>query len=314
MDARTTTWIEVSRSGTRGAAEEHALVLEALDIPSGIANAGGEFVIVVRLEDAPRARAELEKFDRENQGWPPRPQPPQPSIWRGVNAAAVYAGVLLFFDLARRRQVLGLDWWHAGYADARLIQHGEWWRSLTALCLHADLLHLAGNLLFGALFGVMLAQSIGMGLAWLGFVVTGGLGNFVNAWLQAPSHTSVGASTAVFGMLGIQVASDWVRRSELHYNLFRRWAPIAMGIALLAWLGGGGRPIDPNDARRTFDFDVPIQRIDVLAHVLGFCAGAGLGALLGSRKQPIAWTATTQTALALTALGVVAAAWLVALR
>jgi rhomboid protease GluP len=314
LDARTTTWIEVSRSGTRRRAEEHALVLEALDIPSGIANAGGEFVIIVRLEDAVRARAEIDKFDRENLGWPPPSEPPQPSIWRGVNAAAVYAGLLLLVDIARRRGSLGLDWWHAGYADARLIQHGEWWRSLTALCLHADLLHLAGNLLFGVLFGVMLAQSIGIGLAWLGFVVTGGFGNWVNAWLQAPSHTSVGASTAVFGMLGIQVASDWLRRRERHYNLFRRWAPIAMGVALLAWLGGGGRPVDPNDARRTFDLDVPIQRIDVLAHVLGFGAGACLGALLGWRREPLAWSATTQTALALTALGLVAAAWLAAFR
>jgi membrane associated rhomboid family serine protease len=41
---------------------------------------------------------------------------------------------------------------------------------VTALGLHLDLLHLAGNLAFGTVFGVMLAQSIGFGLAWLTFV------------------------------------------------------------------------------------------------------------------------------------------------
>jgi membrane associated rhomboid family serine protease len=314
LDDKTTTWIEVSRSGTRKAAEEHALVLEAQDIPSGLAVAGGEYVVIVRLDDAARARAEIDKFVRENQGWPPRPEA-SPPIWRGVNAAGVYVVLLLLIDVARRRQLLGLDWWHAGYADARLIQNGEWWRSLTALCLHADLLHLAGNLLFGVLFGVMLAQSIGFGLAWLGFVVTGGFGNWLNAWLQNRAHTSVGASTAVFGMLGLQVASDWVRRGERHNNLFRRWAPVAMGIALLAWLGGGERPIDPSRMPRYFDdFDVPIQRIDVLAHVLGFAAGLGLGAVIGSRRRRIALTTPAQTALAGTALGVVVLAWLAALR
>ena len=314
MDDKTTTWIEVSRSGTRKAAEEHALVLEAQDIPSGLAAAGGGYVVIVRLEDADRARAEIDKFVRENQGWPPRPET-SPPIWRGVNAAGVYVVLLLLIDVARRRQLFGLDWWRAGYADARLIQNGEWWRSLTALCLHADLLHLAGNLLFGVLFGVMLAQSIGVGLAWLGFVVTGGLGNWLNAWLQSRAHTSVGASTAVFGMLGLQVASDWVRRGERHTNPVRRWAPLAMGIALLAWLGGGERQIDPGRMPRYFDdFDVPIQRIDVLAHVLGFGAGLVLGALIGSRRRRIGLTTLTQTALAGTALGVVVLAWLAAFR
>jgi hypothetical protein len=82
-----TTWIEVSRSGARKAAEEHALVLEARGIPSGTATAGAETVVIVRLEDAARARAEIEKYIGENRGWPPLPEAPR-SIWPGVPAAA----------------------------------------------------------------------------------------------------------------------------------------------------------------------------------------------------------------------------------
>ena len=33
---------------------------------------------------------------------------------------------------------------------------GEWWRAVTALFLHADALHLAGNVIFGAAFGYRL--------------------------------------------------------------------------------------------------------------------------------------------------------------
>jgi len=300
-----TPWIEVFRSESRKAAEEHLLVLEARSIPSGLAEMRGAFVVVVPLGDAARARAELETFLRENRGGTSGTEP-LPAVRLGVFAAAAYAFILLLFDVARRREALGLDWWKAGCADAALIRGGAWWRSLTALFLHADAAHLAGNLLFGALFGVMLAQSVGFGLAWLGFVVTGGLGNGLNAWLQSRPHVSVGASTAVFGMLGIQVAFDWLRRRELHARRFLRWAPLAMGVALLGWLGGGvAHPADP---------DTPVERVDVLAHVLGFASGLALGAALGVARERIATVASAQTALAATALGAVVLAWVAAFR
>ena len=309
-----TTWVEVSRSGARKSAEDHALVLEARGIASGLAVALGQYVVLVRVADADRARAELEKYVRENQDWPEQHEARPPLRW-SVGAALVYGGVLVVFDLAARRESFGLDWWHAGVADALMIRDGAWWRSVTALSLHGDFLHLASNIAFGSLFGVMLAQSIGIGLAWLAFVATGGIGNWLNAWLQLPPHASIGASTAVFGMLGVQVAHDWVRRRALHYNLFRRFAPIAIGAALLSWLGGDGRQIDANGLPRTLgDLHAALPQIDVGAHVLGFAVGLVLGWLLGWSTSRLRLTAWMQAALAGTAAGCVALAWLLAFR
>ena len=298
------TWIAISHAGSRKTIEDHALVLEARGITSAIAVDRAYQVLLVRVEDAERARAELYRYLRENESVGPT-DAPQP-IERSVAAALVYAAVLVAFDVASRRNAFGLDWWRAGVADAALIQAGAWWRAITALLLHADALHLAGNLVFGAAFGVMLAQSVGFGLAWLGFVVTGGIGNWLNSLVQSPSHASIGASTAVFGILGVQVAHDWVRRRQIHYNLFRRWAPIAIGAALLAWLGGDGRQLDPVDAA--------LPRIDVGAHVLGFLVGIALGGLIGWSKPRLALTTRRQAALAGTAIGLVALAWFLALR
>jgi membrane associated rhomboid family serine protease len=303
-------WIEVSRSPLRKTVEDHALVLEATGIPSGIAVAFGQYVLLARAEDAIRARAELDKYVRENRDWPPQVEPRMPMRW-SVGAAWVYAGVLVALDLAQRRDGFGLDWWAAGLADAAMIMGGAWWRCITALGLHADVLHVASNLAFGAVFGVMLAQSIGFGLAWLAFVVTGGMGNWVNAWLQSPSHTSIGASTAIFGMLGAQAAHDWVRRRQLHYNVFRRWAPIAMGAALLAWLGGDGRPIDP---KAPVDVVVALSKIDVGAHVFGFGSGLVFGGLIGWSKPQFRSSLTVQAAAAAAAAGLFGAAWVLAFR
>jgi rhomboid protease GluP len=308
------TWIEVARVPTREAAAELALVLEAVGLSSGAARAGDEHVLIVRLEAAPRARAELAKYVSENRGWPPRAAVPPP-ISRGFEAAAVFVVLLALAYLTQRRGAFGLDWWAAGCADAGLIRHGAWWRALTALTLHADVLHLVGNVVFGALFGVMLAQSVGSGTAWLAFAVTGALGNWANAWLQSPSHTSIGASTAVFGMLGVQVAHDWMRRKQLHYSPWRRWAPLVIGAALLAWLGGGAERVDPSDlSKKLIDLDVPIQKVDVGAHVLGFAAGIGLGTLLGRLARPFAPGRWAQTAIALLAVLAIALAWAFALR
>lgn len=308
------TWIEVARVPTRDAAAELALVLEAVGLGSGTARAGDEHLVIVRLEQADRARSELAKYVSENRGWPPRATVPPP-ISRGFEAAGVFTVLLVLAYLTQRRETFGLDWWAAGCADAGLIRHGAWWRTVTALTLHADVLHLAGNVVFGALFGVMLAQSVGSGTAWMAFVVTGAIGNWSNAWLQSPAHTSIGASTAVFGMLGVQVAHDWMRRKQLHYSPWRRWAPLIIGAALLAWLGGGAERVDPSDlSKKWIDLDVPIHKVDVGAHVFGFLAGLGIGTLLGALKRPLAHGERAQTAIALLAIAAIALTWLLAFR
>jgi len=309
-----TTWTEVSRTADKRTAQDHALVLEALGIPSGSAFAFGQYVLVVPAEEAARAKAELDKFVRENGERPGVDDAPAPIAW-GVGAALVYAAILLALGAAERHGSFGIDWRSAGVASAESIRDGAWWRTITALGLHADFLHLASNLVFGAAFGVMLAQSIGFGLAWLAFVLTGGIGNGLNAWIQSPAHASIGASTAVFGMLGALVAHDWVRRRQLHYNLFRRWAPIAIGAALLAWLGGDGRQIDPNALPKAMnELNIELPRIDVWAHVLGFATGLALGGLVGWSRPRFRLTPRQQLAPAGAAVGLFVLAWYLAIR
>jgi rhomboid protease GluP len=308
-----TNWTAVFHSVDRQAVDDHALVLTAAGIENGYAQTSGYHVLLVRAEDVERARAELARYDGENV---PRPvahdaaEAPQP-LERSATAAAAYVLILLAFDVLARRQGFGIDWREGGMASASAIQAGGWWRSVTALCLHGDFLHLAGNVVFGAAFGFMLAQSIGFGMAWLGFVVAGSAGNEINAWVQSPSHRAIGASTAVFGMVGILAAHDWVRRRQLHYNLFRRWAPVAVGAMILAWLGGDARRADPRSIPDIFDVAMP--RIDVGAHVFGFAAGLALGAAIGWLRPRWHPSGTAQAALAATAGALVTLAWILAI-
>lgn len=292
-------WVEVSRAATAARAEALELVLRAMAIPAVIAEYDEAHVLIVRVEDADRARAELARFVVENRGWPP-PKVESAPVSPGVGAALIYAALMTIVFMASRQGSYGFNWFQSGDANAELIRAGAWWRSVTALSLHADVAHLLGNIVFGGLFGVMLAQGLGAGPAWLLFVLTGAVGNLVNAWWQPPSHLAIGASTGVFGLLGAQVACDQVRRGRMHLRAMRRWAPIILGVALLAWLGGSG--------------DRTTDRIDVAAHFFGFVAGLGLGAWLGWRTATAPISPRAQNLAAAAALGLVAISWVLAFR
>lgn len=308
MNENQATWIEVSRSPDRRTCRNHGLVLQAMGVPHGILQVDDSFVVVARADLADRAREELTRYERENVGWPPREIVRRP-VSQGIHAAIVYGGLLALVYLFQHDQRYGLDWATVGRADAGLIRAGEWWRAITALTLHVDLPHLAGNIVFGAAFGVVLAQSIGVGLAWWAFLVTGTLGNLVNARLQDPAHVSMGASTAVFGALGVLATFEWMRRRELSYRGWRRWAPLIMGVGLLAWLGTGGASIEDPRA-----LDGTLQRVDVMAHVFGFGVGALGGLALGAWRRSLKLRAATQVLVTATAVGVVVAAWALAIR
>lgn len=285
----------------------HALVLQSMGLPHAVVDVEGGTVIVVRSELATRARDEIVRYDRENQGWPPRERALAP-VSQGIHAAIVFGGLMVLAYLLQHGRLYGLDWTELGRADAAAIRAGEWWRALTALTLHADLPHVAGNVVFGAVFGVVLAHGIGVGATWWAFLVTGGLGNVVNALTQAPSHRSIGASTAVFGLLGVQVTFEWMRRHELRYPGWRRFAPIVMGLGLWAWLGTGGASID--DPRNV---DRVLERVDVLAHVWGFLVGAVLGVVFARMRDGLRLAPWKQAVLSATAALALVAAWAVAL-
>lgn len=307
MNQPQATWVEVSRSPDRRTCRNHGLVLQAMGIPHGILEVDRSFVVVARSDLADKAREELLRYERENVGWPPRETASRP-VSQGIHAAIVFGGVMVLMYVLQHDQRYGLDWEALGRADAGLIRGGEWWRAVTALSLHLDLPHLAGNIVFGAAFSVILAQSVGVGIAWWGFLLTGALGNLVNAFFQPPTHLSMGASTAVFGALGLQVAFEWMRRHQLSYRAWRRWAPLVMGIGLLGWLGTGGASIDdPHQIGGT------LQRVDVMAHVFGFAVGTVIGFALGRRRESLHMKTSTQAVVTISALFALVAAWAIAI-
>jgi membrane associated rhomboid family serine protease len=186
------------------------------------------------------------------------------------------------------------DWVGIGGAQSAKILSGQWWRLITALTLHADWAHLSSNLAIGGIFIALLCRELGSGLAWSLLLGAGTLGNAINACLQPANHNSVGASTSVFGAVGILAAIGMLRHRQ---NLRKRWTlPIASAVALLALLGTEGK------------------NTDLGAHLFGFVAGGGLGLitehLIGRNGLP---GRRLNILLALLSCVVVGTAWTLAL-
>ena len=79
--------------------------------------------------------------------------------------------------------------------------HGEWWRLITSAFLHAGFLHLGLNMLALYWFGRLLEQLIGSWRYVLLYFTCGIAGSAGALWLT-PNGITVGASGAIFGVLG----------------------------------------------------------------------------------------------------------------
>jgi len=279
-------------------ARQWALVLDSRAVPCQIEARDDGSHLLVPPEEYQRALYELGCYIRENKNWPPLPPQERPLFENTLATLSVLVLLATFHNLTRIDISLpGLylpDWFALGSAQSEKILAGEWWRLVTALTLHADWGHLSGNLAIGGVFVIFLCRELGSGLAWSLLLSAGVLGNLVNAIVHETGHSSVGASTAVFGAVGILAALSMVR---YRHQLRRRWLlPVAAAIALLAILGTEGK------------------NTDLGAHLFGFVYGGFLGLiteyLVGRRGRP---GPLLNALLAVAGIVTVAGAWWAAL-
>jgi membrane associated rhomboid family serine protease len=80
---------------------------------------------------------------------------------------------------------------------------GRVWTLFTALFLHADLMHLAGNMLFLFVFGNTLEKELGAQKTLLALFVGGTLSFLLGVFFYTPQAFLVGASAAIFTLTAI---------------------------------------------------------------------------------------------------------------
>ena len=274
--------VVVATCGTRAAARERGTVLLAKGIDYWTTETPEGFVLMVAPGDVERAATQLRAFEADEAEERIRRQlaarePAPPVHGAGWPAAVVAVTALVAVHFWRWRVGEESDWLVERWCrdGERIFSHGEWWRALTALVLHEDGLHLAGNLIFGVAFMRVAARDFGPWLAWGLAVAAGGLGNLLTAaaWLPDP-YRGIGASTAVFAAVGLLVAHGMaVAWASRRWAQQRAWLlPLGGGLALLGLFGSGGEHAGA---------------VDLAAHLFGFVAGllVGIPTVLWQRRQ-----------------------------
>ena len=287
--------VVVRRCREPNEAELYALVLRARGIDCEVIAEGDEFHLFVQPGRLREADAELKAYEAENASARTEETSQEVRYRVPVEIVLAYWALILFFFGAQRQNFLSIDWLEIGSAQARLIRTGEVWRSITALFLHVSGAHLLSNLVFGSVFLLLLTQILGWGITALCLVVAGAGGNLLNALVQPSFHDSIGASTALFGAIGLLAALRQNWRARGSSSALRFWVPVAGGLMLLVMLGVSG------------------ERTDILAHAFGFLAGLCLGVLLFLLNGTNPERMKAQGPAALAACALIGVAWLAAL-
>lgn len=207
----------------------------------------------------------------------------------GVWAANIATGMSAF-----RPASADLFRWGANSAWAVARDH-EYWRLLAATFLHAGLIHLGMNMLglWGA--GQLLHRLYGNAQFLLVYLASALAGSAASLHFSAQTAVSVGASGAVFGVLGAVLVAAHRHRERL---------PKAMTRGILASEGVFLAYALVNGFSRA--------GIDNAAHVGGLLAGAALAWVLAGKLGPKAGAGGAMRAAAATAACAVVIAGLVA--
>lgn len=273
---------------------ERQFVLQSRGIVSQVIPTEDGFALIVDSKDRDHALAEMACYVDENIINSAPPPDSEPAPYEYLPALLGYAWLLIVVSIVAGFSMLDTDWYISGRIDAGQIHDGQWWRLVTALTLHADGQHLLSNMGFGLLFLYYISRYLGYGLASAAMLVSGVLGNAINVYMHGSTHYSIGASTAVFGVLGVLSAYVFKQRYFSQATWSKRLGPIFGGIALLAFTGTGG------------------ENTDIGAHLWGFTSGLLTGWLCARFDAKIHLHKQAQTVYALAVLGIICICWVFA--
>jgi len=242
---------------TKEQADTFGLVLLSSGIQHEVRRGRKGWALWVAKDTSEAAEGLLKTYLDENKGFKTlkeTPMTPYRKTWSGVGGVLVllacHVAITLGHDAGMFPRLYG--------SSARYVVSGEWYRCATALLLHADSIHLVGNMVGLTIFATAVCSITGWGMGWLLILASGISGNLINAYVYGYGHSSIGASTAVFGALGLLSSYQFLKKIQAPGSRFQLLLPLGAGLALLAFTGSS-------------------SHTDIMAHLFGFFSGVFMG-------------------------------------
>ncbi|SHG32142.1 rhomboid family intramembrane serine protease [Ornithinibacillus halophilus] len=152
-----------------------------------------------------------------------------------------------------------------GGGNTYLVSEGQYWRLVTPIFLHVDLMHALFNSFALVLFGPALEQMLGKGKFLFAYLGAGIIGNLGTQLIEGSTwYGHVGASGAIYGLFGIYVFMVVFRKDLID----QANAQIVVTIFIIGLI-------------MTFLTD----RINQSGHVFGFIGGFALAPIVLSKAR-----------------------------
>ena len=162
---------------------------------------------------------------------------------------------------------IGDEIFRAGMSVNAYISHGQWWRVITSLFLHADFMHVLFNMFSLFLFGPELEKIAGKVRFLTIYFLAGIFGNVATFVMQEGMYATVGASGSIYGIFGAFAALVYYTRRTMP-QLKQVIMPLIIISIIVTF-------ISPN--------------INVAGHIGGLITGFLLGLSYFSPKNIIRW-------------------------
>jgi membrane associated rhomboid family serine protease len=130
------------------------------------------------------------------------------------------------FDVSSAKCSAGHGLWLPGVSD------GAWWQPLTSMFAHVEVLHIAFNMLALWILGPQLEMALGR-IRYLGLYLLSGLVGSAAVYLLTPEFTpTLGASGAIFGLMGALLVIAYKQRADVSQLLI--WIGINAALTFFA--------------------------------------------------------------------------------
>ena len=143
--------------------------------------------------------------------------------------------------------------------NAKILNEAQYWRLFTSMFLHADAFHIFYNMIALLIFGATVEDNYTKIQYVVVYFLSGLVGNIFSLFLLPPNALSLGASGAIFGLIG--AAFTLIVKEDKSLLLF---AGLYVVMFIISSFGPG---------------------INLWAHLFGLTVGIGLGLLINRKRD-----------------------------
>ncbi len=191
-----------------------------------------------------------------------------------ITTSLILINIIVFFwEIATNALDSSQGLINAGAMHKASILQGEYTRFITAMFLHADILHLFGNMIMLYISGIIVESFYKTNQTIVIYFLSGIAGCLLSFLLSPSQLPSVGASGAIFGLIGANIVF-FLQNKNVINNINKRVSTVFILFAIFSILTG-----------------LSSEMIDNYGHVGGFLGGAIFCLLFKNNIEHLQFTA-----------------------